>query len=80
MKTAFPTIKRSQYYNVSTTADEGMTLRDYFAAKAMNGIFNSAIDWFSTGQKADEESLKVFKDIAQDSYAMADAMMKAREQ
>lgn len=59
---------------------DGMTLRDYFAAKAMQGLFDSAIDWFPTGQKADEESLKVFKDIAQDSYAMADAMLKAREE
>jgi hypothetical protein len=64
------------------TPDEfahGMTLRDYFAAKAMQGIFDSAIEWFPTDQKADEESLKLFKDIAQDSYAMADAMLKERE-
>ena len=76
---AFPT---TQYVNgLSPTGHaEGMTLRDYFAAKAMQGIFDSAIDWFPAGQKADEESLKVFKDIAQDSYAMADAMLKAREE
>lgn len=76
---AFPTMKRAQYHNVSTTDEAGMTLRDYFAAKAMQGIFDSAIDWFPTGKKADEESLNVFKDIAQDSYAMADAMLEARK-
>lgn len=70
---AFPT-------ETDFTYQHGMSLRDYFAAKAMQGIFDSAIDWFPTGQKSDEESLKVFKDIAQDSYAMADAMLKAREQ
>jgi len=45
----------------------GMTLRDYFAAKAMLGLLTSTRiskpDW-----------------IANDSYEMADAMLKAREQ
>lgn len=44
----------------------GMTLRDYFAAKAMLGLLNSTRisqpDW-----------------IAKDAYEMADAMLKARE-
>jgi hypothetical protein len=44
----------------------GMTLRDYFAAKAMLGLLTSTRiskpDW-----------------IANDSYEMADAMLKARE-
>ena len=64
---------------VNPMRHQGMTLRDYFAAKAMQGIFDNAIEWFPTGQKADEESLQVFKDIAQDSYALADAMLKARQ-
>jgi hypothetical protein len=46
----------------------GMTLRDYFAAKAMQGLLSNrnaeaAIDEFATK-----------------SYRMADAMLKAREQ
>lgn len=45
----------------------GMTLRDYFAAKAMLGLLTSTRiskpDW-----------------IANDSYEMADAMLKAREE
>lgn len=44
--------------------DPGMTLRDYFAAKAMQSILSS-------GET-------VYHDIAALSYAMADAMMKAR--
>jgi hypothetical protein len=44
---------------------QGMTLRDYFAAKAMQGIFPLC----QTNQSAAEECYKV-----------ADAMMKAREQ
>ena len=75
--------KNNEYafpFDCNFTQYTGMTLRDYFAAKAMQGIFDSAIDWFPTGQKADEESLKVFKDIAQDSYAMADALLRERKQ
>lgn len=43
---------------------EGMTLRDYFAAKALAVIYMDADD--------DEHS-------AQRAYEMADAMLKARE-
>ena len=45
------------------TMSHGMTLRDYFAAKAMQVI-------------DDAESME---QLAMLSYAMADAMMKARE-
>ena len=49
---------------------DGMTLRDYFAAKAMNGMcFGAPIP-----QKNELET------IAKRSYEMADAMLKAREQ
>jgi hypothetical protein len=47
----------------------GMTLRDYFAAKAMQGMFNY---W-------DENPHLEFEHIADCSYDMADAMMKARD-
>lgn len=48
----------------------GMTLRDYFAAKAMQGMFASDTnDW---NEEGDWESR------AYASYAMADAMLKAR--
>ena len=45
---------------------QGMTLRDYFAAKAMQGICAS-------GPQIPDEL------IAKESYGLADAMMKARE-
>jgi hypothetical protein len=46
---------------------EGMTLRDYFAAKAMLGILSfKDIDEYST------------KEVAMVAYAQADAMLKAR--
>ena len=45
----------------------GMTLRDYFAAKAMHAIL-------SNPEFGDEET-----DIAETAYWAADAMLKARE-
>jgi hypothetical protein len=44
-----------------------MTLRDYFAAKAMEGLLAGTL-------KSLDTSL-----IARDCYAMADAMLRARE-
>ena len=57
----------------------GMTLRDYFAAKAMQSIYAANVEWEPTGTPMDEESLQVLADVAQDAYKMADAMLKARE-
>jgi len=44
----------------------GMTLRDYFAAKAMHGFLN-------------EPALKSYEAVAVEAYKQADAMMEARE-
>jgi hypothetical protein len=56
---AFPT---------SQIADsDGMTLRDYFAAKAMQGDFNAGV--------SDNE----FDAVAKRAYKAADAMLKARD-
>ncbi len=49
-----------------------MTLRDYFAAKAMQAL---------TLRLASKEGLIVFDDaVAESAYLMADAMLKARGQ
>ena len=50
---------------------EGMTLRDYFAAKAMDG-FNRHMVAYEWGQD-------VMDVAARNAYALADAMLKARE-
>jgi hypothetical protein len=49
---------------------EGMTLRDYFAAKAMQAILSDDPDYHQKYQ---------FIDLAYFSYQCADAMLKARE-
>ena len=45
----------------------GMTMRDYFAAKAMQGFMGSS--WNN----------KTFESISIKSYQLSDAMLKARE-
>jgi hypothetical protein len=47
--------------------NQGMDLRDYFAAKAMQSII------------VYEEGCFAFKAIAEESYKVADAMMEARK-
>jgi hypothetical protein len=57
----------------------GISVREYFAAKAMQVIYSANCEWEPTGTPADEETLKLFDEVATDAYAMADAMLKARE-
>lgn len=67
---AFPMLG-SVAYNSDWSIDPGMTLRDYFAAKAMQGILvNTERNEFSFG-KVDE--------IASKAYELADEMLRARE-
>lgn len=54
---------------------QGMTLRDYFAAKAMPSVYADYCESAST--IGFEENWR--DGVAIDAYAMADAMLKARE-
>lgn len=54
----------------------GMSLRDYFAAKAMQGILSDENFHYA----AWDNSLDWVEHVANYSYEMADAMLKAREQ
>ena len=58
---AFPV--QSVYIEDQETNSRGMTLRDYFAAKAMQALI-------------DNDGL--FSEIPTQAYALADAMLKAR--
>lgn len=57
------------------THEYGMTLRDYFAAKAMQSYLSDKdlVDMYVFLQKNPKE------EIAREAYVMADFMMKARE-
>ena len=63
---AFPV--QSVYIEDQETNSRGMTLRDYFAAKAMQAYLSGP----------DRDSF-TFDEWAVPSYEMADAMLKARE-
>jgi len=54
-------------------AFQGMTLRDYFAAHVAVGMMSE----YWNGNHLQDPT---FVDIAQQAYALADAMLKAREQ
>ncbi|MBJ9142251.1 hypothetical protein I5474_21745 [Citrobacter koseri] len=56
----------AKYIAESAKALSGMTLRDYFAAKFMQGVC------------ANPEKLYDDEPLAKEAYAMADAMLKAR--
>lgn len=60
---AFPVPGLEQYEQFN-----GMALRDYFAAKALEGLLAS---W-------DQRGINEFSEVASDAYKLADAMLKAR--
>jgi hypothetical protein len=62
---AFPTNEGDNY--------DGMTLRDYFAAKAMQSAY-----FHFSGETAQTKHWTT-EGVAESAYAMADAMLKARQ-
>lgn len=58
--------------SMGEVVQEGMTLRDYFAAKAMQA-FISSIEELDSNSKIKHET------IANDAFKMADAMLKERD-
>ena len=65
---AFPLAVEGNFINM------GMSMRDYFAAKAMQPVVD---DFLASGWSFANEDLSQF--VAQHCYEIADAMMKARE-
>lgn len=63
---AFPELGNVAY-NSEWQNESGMTLRDYFAAKAVQGRLSNP-DWLASDERT-----------AADAYQIADAMLKARE-
>ena len=57
----------------------GMTLRDYFAAKAMQGLCSEAFRYMQGEGHASDKALDVMIDIGVVSYRVADAMLAERE-
>ena len=57
-------MKEKAFPNPHLRSDDGITVRDYFAARAMQALI-------------DNDGL--FSEIPTQAYALADAMLKARE-
>ena len=69
---AFP----ANHYDLAD-GEHGMTLRDYFAAKAMQGLICEFLEDFKrTKTKKEKNILK--KEFAGACYGVADEMLKAR--
>lgn len=64
---AFPVFELEQFGEVVQEGSAGLTMRDYFAARAMQGICSSG----PSNEWTDDM-------IAKESYQLADAMIKAR--
>ena len=73
---AFPTSNWQKITPMASGYNEGMTLRDYFAAKAMQGMFANPDD---SHENYDLSYDDYVKEIASCAYKMANAMLKARE-
>ncbi|EKN3978928.1 hypothetical protein RSJ44_004753 [Yersinia enterocolitica] len=68
---AFPNVPSDIQYEAW---DEGMTLRDYFAAKALGLCYAQYLDYAKV--EGFQEDWRT--GVALDAYMMADAMIKAR--
>ena len=67
MNTGGPAFPKTPFIEIGTPQN-GMTLRDYFAAKAMQGMLAEN----GGGARSND-------DLAVIAYALADSMLKARE-
>ena len=76
---AFPRMSHTDCFGYKHPAEEGMDLRDYFAAKAMQAIMTNSKTYFpkiaELSEKSEESADLI---MAKLSYVYADSMMKAR--
>jgi hypothetical protein len=59
---------------------DGMSLRDYFAAKAMQALIANEVIHSVTMKEANKAGIPEEFAVAQMSFMVADAMLKAREE
>lgn len=62
----------------ANTRNDGMTLRDYFAAKAMHVFIDRLYNLTKDGMMISNGDTGIAEVAAYKAYAMADAMIKAR--
>lgn len=74
---AFPGTRGAEGYALVVTS--GMTLRDYFAAKAMAGLLPTAMTYSDQLERTGNGERALDEFMAAMAYRYADAMLKARE-
>jgi len=68
---AFPSSNEVTLNDWVSSGHSGMSLRDYFAARAMQALLRQYPDHLMNSPASE---------VASDAYSMADAMMKVREE
>ena len=77
---AFPTSNWQKIAPMASGYNEGMTLRDYFAAQAMSSIMPAVMGELKKTRGSVKEAIKLQALSAETCYALADEMMKARDE
>ena len=72
---AFPQNEATIHIDLPLENQQGMDLRDYFAAKALMATIETSHTYFEIGDTLEQDVLTV----AQMAYMYADAMMEARK-
>lgn len=76
---AFPISGYDQRQETNIVREEGMTLRDYYAAKAMQGILSRPQWGFENKEDAAKLTDHLIRGTAIYAYGVADAMLAERE-
>jgi hypothetical protein len=77
---AFPLTKDMVVGSISHLDAQGMDLRDYFAAKGLEALMVSVTSELQSKHHLIEKANQIKKVYALMCYAMADAMMEARNE
>lgn len=66
---------------MNDTSYRGMTLRDWFAGQALNGLCANPDFWeqYRTTPDPDDANLSQFEFFSREAYLMADAMLVTRQ-
>lgn len=78
---AFPSIKTDRQYttDINVHSAGGMTLRDYFAARALQGIITNEAMIQRHREVAQDNLIGEEILLATSAYSLADAMLKVRD-
>ncbi|HAM74184.1 MAG TPA: hypothetical protein DCQ09_00780 [Alcanivorax sp.] len=83
MKGGGPAFPQGKQVGQCSVSEGGMTLRDYFAAKALPAIYRDMWEDWRASARGEAPTMCVPEDwmvgVALDAYKMADAMLIARD-